>query len=149
MRTDSPQTRQHSPFPARQASEEMWKASELCPNDDGYAKCTHAIDYCNCNVSIVQGVSKILHIQEEHSHTSNAPSPHIAALVPANTKQLAEFSPEANRWVGEASFVCVDSRPFPFEIDFVRLVPLGLVHKLPDKEERWDEELHGVVGEEV
>ena len=79
--------------------------------------------------------SYTVHLYVEYSsHLSDAPSPLITVLVPANTDHLAQFPPEPNRGVGEASLVRIDTWPFPFEVDLVRFQPLGLVHELPDEE---------------
>ena len=72
----------------------------------------------------------------------------IASFDLLDTNHLAHLSPEADRGLQERLLVSIDSRSFPNEIDLAGLVPLGLVDEFPNGVEPWDEELHGVVGEE-
>lgn len=72
----------------------------------------------------------------------------IPATNSSNTEQLEHFPPEANGGIDEARLIGVNNRTFPDEIRFVWLDDLGSLDDLPNNEERWDEELHRVAGEE-
>jgi hypothetical protein len=61
---------------------------------------------------------------------------------------LEALSPESNRWVNETGFVGIDEGSFPHKITLVGFDELRLLDKFPDDEERWDDNLHSVVGPE-
>lgn len=76
---------------------------------------------------------------------SGRPALVISALDALNPKHLTHLSPETNRRVSEAGFICIDQRPLPEQISLVRLDKLGLLDKLPDEVEGRDHDLHSVV----
>jgi hypothetical protein len=72
----------------------------------------------------------------------------VSSLDPSNSEQLKDLPPEADRWVNETCLVGIDKGSFPDKIGLVGLDELGLLEELPDEEERWDDNLHSVVGPE-
>ena len=82
------------------------------------------------------------------SHDARAPLV-VGPSVCLEHEKLAHLLPEANRRTDERLLVRIDHRPLPDEVDLVRLDKLGLLQELPENEERRNEELHGVVGEEA
>lgn len=73
----------------------------------------------------------------------------MATLLPSQPGKIQDFPPESNRRCEESGFVRIDDRSLPHEVGFVRPHHSGALDYLPDNVERRNEQLHGVVGEEI
>lgn len=73
----------------------------------------------------------------------------VASLLLPHAEHLDQFAPETNGRINESCFVCINRRPLPNEIHFMRLEPLGLVDELPSDEEEGIDQDQNVVGEEI
>lgn len=73
----------------------------------------------------------------------------VAAFDLLQPDKLAHLPPKSNGRTNESLFVRIDHRPLPDQVKFVRFNKLGLLQNLPENEERWNEELHGVVRKEA
>ena len=73
----------------------------------------------------------------------------VPTLSPLDTHELTHLPPEPNWWTNESLFVRVDNGPFPDQVNFVWFDEFSLLEDLPEDEQRWNEELHGVVREEA
>lgn len=73
----------------------------------------------------------------------------VATLLALQSNHLNHLRPETNWWVDEGLLVSIDDRTFPNQISLAGLDELGLLDNLPEDEEDWCEDQHGVVGEEA
>lgn len=100
---------------------------------------------------LLLAVQSVLHFSPRiHNILRVDTSPAIRAPVflETNSDQVAHFSPESNRRLHESHLVSIDGGLLPNKIGVLGLDPCGLVNELPDHKQPWDEQLHGIVGEE-
>ena len=89
-----------------------------------------------------------LHLHDILPHNTSSPIARLVSL-PVESNEMTHLSPESHRRMNESLLVRINDRSIPNQVRLLRLDPLSLVNELPDQEQWRNEQLHGVVGEEV
>ena len=96
------------------------------------------------------GSASLFHVLNIRTRIVDARPPLvIATLDTSEANQLTHLTPETNRRIQECGLISVHNRLLPNKINLMGLKQLGLVDDFPDWIEPWNEELHGVIGEEA